>query len=823
MEWDNCTAMQETPAFSGLPAQASRELTAGAIAWLSVFLFYLIGLAPGLSISDSGEMISCAITLSNTHMPGYPLLMLLGKIFSLVPAGSPGFRMNLLSAAASAASAAVLWIITSRVSRASGMGTLASASAGAAAALACMLSPKTWQYSGMAEKYALFMALYALAVLPILDYANRPNDRSRLAAAFFSGLAVSQHYMGLFLVPVLAWMHLHKSGESRVAGGRNVLLAVMLFILPVTGRALFPPIRAEANPPINWGVPNRVSRMWSYATMGPYRDWFHNATAVGNITAGGLGNSWRLVKAESGPILLFSALGLIILFACSATRPAGILLAALAVSAVAVYAPVRQGHAVHMDLTLGWIAAACGGVGVGWLVSQKKAAILLVAFLAAFQFTRGRTTGMRGQSYAAWDHLKNMTAQLKGPGIVAGYSDVWLFPLWYGIEVEGLCPGIKVVTRRYLDIGAPEHKLLEKITDVPLAGIEACQNDVPVMWEIARGAPRHALWIEPMGMPMPSVGAAWDGIMVRIGRASERFGVMEKPSVFWSRLRTHRLMEPRTDYEIGILAGNGRALAAQALLLRDEGRAGESRSLVKLGSRLTPGLPELSELTTTYPKFRDAAQNAAKGLVYSGIEDFNLNRFRRAAEAWNTALRIDPHQYQALYELGRLAELEERYGDAFRLYSFLNKLTPWVPEVAEARSRAGKAISLQASLPKLVRAATPGDPKAWCDLGNACFELNRLSSAELFYRRALRADPKYPRGWRNLGSVLATRGEHGRAAKAFRQALEYDPANGEVMAYLAMELVEIGDRRGARAWAKKAGALAPRDPTVQSLIRETGK
>lgn len=772
---------------------------------------------------DTGEMIACSVTLSNTHMPGYPLLILLGKLFSLLPVGSPGFRINLLSAVAGASAVTILWVIVLRLAGGMGAGRLASWAAGITAVTAYGLAPKSWEYSGMGDKYPLFVAIYAGAVLAMLDSVLRPRARTVLLASFLSGLALGHHLMGLYLIPALGWILLRRNGGARVIGGRSLVFASLFFLLPIMGRTLYPPIRAEANAPINWEMPNRAPRLVSYLSVAAYRDRFHAPTSPGKMSLTTVQNSLWTLESEAWPILLFSVLGIWVIFSAPLAKPAGILLSVLALSGVVVAAPFGERNIAHFHLTLCWLAAVLGGVGMGWLVSRKKWLAVLAVVLAVIQLVRGWPAGMQDRRYAAWDHMKNITSRLRGPGIVAAYDDKWLFPLWYATEVEGQAPGVRIINRRSFFLDTPEHKQLAEMTRAPVENLDACDNELLMFWEVAGRINPGTLWIEPMGTPLPSTGADWDGILARINRSGGDFGISGNPVSCWKRMRIHRLMNPRTIYEAGLTAGLGRVLAAQAVLLRDQGRKGESVELVRLGSRLVPGLPELAEVFAASPVVGDASRQASAGLVYSGMEDYNRGRYRRAMESWKSALRLDPQQFQASYELGRLAELEGRYGEAESIYADLNRKAPWVPEVAEAKGRAQSEIALQASLPDLIRRVKPKDPKSLCDVGNACFGLNRINAAEHFYRQALAVDRKYPRAWRNLGSVLVLREGYRGAIRAFENSLKYGPNDIGVMTDLAMVLFKAGNRRKALVWADKAKKLSPHDPRVAAALAMVGK
>src|SRR5271157_3897453 len=58
---------------------------------------YLYTMFPAFKIDDSPETITSTYTLGISHPPGYPLFTMAGKVFSLLPVGSPAFRINLFA------------------------------------------------------------------------------------------------------------------------------------------------------------------------------------------------------------------------------------------------------------------------------------------------------------------------------------------------------------------------------------------------------------------------------------------------------------------------------------------------------------------------------------------------------------------------------------------------------------------------------------------------------------------------------------------------------------------------------------------------------
>src|SRR4051812_29274974 len=73
-------------------------------------LVYLRTMCRTIYVGDSGELAAAVHVLGIPHPPGYPLYVLLGKLFSvLVPIGKPALRLNLFSAVCAGASAVFLF------------------------------------------------------------------------------------------------------------------------------------------------------------------------------------------------------------------------------------------------------------------------------------------------------------------------------------------------------------------------------------------------------------------------------------------------------------------------------------------------------------------------------------------------------------------------------------------------------------------------------------------------------------------------------------------------------------------------------------------
>src|SRR6266581_830915 len=98
---------------------AARSVGPVGIAAIGVFgvalIIYVRTLLPGPSFGDWAEMQFIPAQLGIPHPTGYPLYVLIGWAFSLLPIGSLAIRAELMSAASAAASAGACVLIAMRL------------------------------------------------------------------------------------------------------------------------------------------------------------------------------------------------------------------------------------------------------------------------------------------------------------------------------------------------------------------------------------------------------------------------------------------------------------------------------------------------------------------------------------------------------------------------------------------------------------------------------------------------------------------------------------------------------------------------------------
>ncbi len=238
------------------------------LSFLVPLLVYSLTLCPTVSFVDAGELSVASSTLGVPHPTGYPLYVLLGRLFSLLVPGPPIVRTNFLSAFFAAGSGLFLYLALVRLL--SGIEKderkviiLAFFSAGAFS-----YSATIWTQAVVTEVYSL-TAFFA-SVLLYLSFSDHP--RAPVLFAYSFGLALANH-MSIIMVGIPCGVYL-------IARRRIVLKTLpwlALFFLVSISLYAYLPARAGQSPIINWGNPSALERFIWHVTGRQYRVWMFSS------------------------------------------------------------------------------------------------------------------------------------------------------------------------------------------------------------------------------------------------------------------------------------------------------------------------------------------------------------------------------------------------------------------------------------------------------------------------------------------------------------------------------------------------------------------
>ncbi|RJP74074.1 MAG: DUF2723 domain-containing protein [Candidatus Zixiibacteriota bacterium] len=185
-----------------------------AFLFLFSLIIYLDTVAPTLSFWDCGEFIACSVIMGVPHPPGSPLYLLIGHLFSNLPFGDIGWRVNLISVLVTALSVMLLYLTAVRLIRLyrgperSLVDGLINYGGAAIGALVLAFTHSVWFNAVEAEVYGISMFFTAIVFYLIVrwaDEADEPgSDRWLLLIAYITGLAIGVHLLNILAIPAIA-------------------------------------------------------------------------------------------------------------------------------------------------------------------------------------------------------------------------------------------------------------------------------------------------------------------------------------------------------------------------------------------------------------------------------------------------------------------------------------------------------------------------------------------------------------------------------------------------------------------------------------------
>ena len=225
------------------------------------FLVYLLTLCPTVYLGDSGELSGAAFCLGVPHGSGYPLYVLLGKGFCLLPFGDVGFRMNLMAAVFGVLG---VWVVYSLIERMTGSKLGAWVGGGVLAFI-----PVFWWQTVAAEVYTLHVFFVALMMRVLWGWEERREFFLLVVFALVTGLSFGNHLQTVMLAPGVFYLILSGDRKVLLDGKRFVVLSLFL-VLPLLVY-LYLPIRTWAGAAIHWGDPDSWDRFWAHVSGRSHR------------------------------------------------------------------------------------------------------------------------------------------------------------------------------------------------------------------------------------------------------------------------------------------------------------------------------------------------------------------------------------------------------------------------------------------------------------------------------------------------------------------------------------------------------------------------
>lgn len=440
---------------------SGRDWPLGLALFAALFATYASGACRTIYVGDSGELVTAVYLPGIPHPTGYPLYVLLGKLWTLaLPLGSIAWRMSLFSAAAGAGAGALLYASA----RALGLGRVAALFG----ALLLAFSPSFWAEANVQRVYTLGAMFVAAATWAAIRWRREPSGRRLALVAFLCGLGAANHtYMAIFAAAFAIAAVLHE--PALALRFRQLFAAGAAFVAGLLPY-VYLPLRSRQDPALDWGNPESLDRFLAVLTRREFwqRRWLEAPRDLLPIAADWL-TSFPVELGWAATLLAVVGLGA----AVSRRRlpPHRRALALFATLALLGNLLALALHGSRSDLfiwhryyipsyLLGALLAACGLETLAALVAEPRAAwrkVLPTLFLAIplWQLAGGWRVQDRSRYRLAEDYSRRLLASLPPGADLAASDDNILFVLLYLHHVEGLRPDVHLIAQGVGDAALP--------------------------------------------------------------------------------------------------------------------------------------------------------------------------------------------------------------------------------------------------------------------------------------------------------------------------------------------------------------------------------
>lgn len=417
-------------------------------------LLYGGTLYPYLWWGDGPELLTAAFCNGVAHPTGYPLYLLLVKVFGWMPIGSLAWKGHLFSSICTLVAIGILfrlWPLGKKFS----WGPV-----GWRIGLIAMgVSPSVWGNSILTEVYTLSLLLVVIVVGFSKTFVRRPTLVRFLVISFAAGIAVGHHRLLGLMVPGLAlWLASAFHDSNR----RLLWFApgAAFFLFGLLGPYGLIYMRAAADPMLNWENASTLDGFWKLFSA----HQFTTDQQLVRILGGASFSTDPLItdlKDNLGLLLVFSAVG------CGFVglqRPrlliAGLIAWSLPIVFISQYSVADAATLFLLpNFLLGLVAAFGLGKCLGWAGERSRPAlaglvVLSVVFLVYRVTTFPQPEGKLAElpeRYArrALDATSPGSVLFAVPATYRDAVDYTYYPLLYQHQVAHRNKSVALISEGY--------------------------------------------------------------------------------------------------------------------------------------------------------------------------------------------------------------------------------------------------------------------------------------------------------------------------------------------------------------------------------------
>jgi hypothetical protein len=219
---------------------------------------YILTLLPGVGWGDTAKLQYIGYIWGIPHRFGYPLFILLSRLFLLLPVGSVAYRINLMCAVFGAGAVALTYLIILRLTDRDWVAALSGA-------LAFAFSRIFWGETNHAEVYSLNALIVAAVALALLTWHQTRKTSLLYLGVGLYALGYGNHMTMVTWLPAVLFVIV--ATDYRVLLDPKKVMVLATLVLAGASQYLYVVIRANQNP-IHDEIRNEMGS-WSWS------GWWH--------------------------------------------------------------------------------------------------------------------------------------------------------------------------------------------------------------------------------------------------------------------------------------------------------------------------------------------------------------------------------------------------------------------------------------------------------------------------------------------------------------------------------------------------------------------
>jgi hypothetical protein len=186
---------------------------------LTAIIFYFLTMLPGLGHSgDTAKFQFIGKVLGIPHPPGYPLYVMLNKLFIQIPLGTIAFRVNLMSLVFSVLTLLILYLLLNKL--------LKNDLIAFSSSLILAFTKTFWSQSLVAEVYSLNSLLLILLFYLLVSFQQEQKPKFLYLFFFFYALSFGNHLTMITIFPAI-FIFLNLVSSKILYKFKTILIALL--------------------------------------------------------------------------------------------------------------------------------------------------------------------------------------------------------------------------------------------------------------------------------------------------------------------------------------------------------------------------------------------------------------------------------------------------------------------------------------------------------------------------------------------------------------------------------------------------------------------